>query len=105
MRQLRDAEPKPRYADYERVAQQLEVDRPHWSAETQEEWRVFRRAANEEADDWKRARMSDRIVASPTPGERPESPPRTPPFRPRSCTTQRCAARAWCRGRRGRSTA
>ena len=79
MRQLRDADPKPRYADYERVAQQLEVDRPHWNAETQEEWRVFRRAANEEADDWKRARMSDRIVASPTPGERPESPQRTPP--------------------------
>ena len=30
---------------------------------------------------------------------------RSPPFRPRSCTTRRCAARAWCRGRRGRSTA
>ena len=34
-----------------------------------------------------------------------------PPARPahatflRSCTTRRCAARAWCRGRRGRSTA
>ena len=33
------------------------------------------------------------------------APPLTPPFRPRSCTTRRCAARAWCRGRRGRSTA